>query len=199
MPNDDTSLSTPATSADYANNKSAQPVASSRSWSDIFSLPPPVKRIFDQYPLVVYEANELPLRTPRDREQHTLHVFTTDQDARAGRPSFNPGCLRWQAYLRFNSISFTVTPSNNHASPSGSLPFLLPAVSGQDVYLKTQEPVASNKLNKWIANQASKEKQTQEPDDIRYEAYASLVDNRIRKAWVSLVVTGTANEVELTV
>ena len=62
----------------------------------IWSLPPPVKRIFDKFPLITYEANELPARAPKDRRKHVMHVFTTGHDAKNGRPSFNPGCLKWQ-------------------------------------------------------------------------------------------------------
>lgn len=69
------------------------PVLPKRS---IWSLPPPVKRIFDKFPLTTYEANEVPARAPRNRSKHVLHVFTTEEHARSGRPSFNPGCLKWQ-------------------------------------------------------------------------------------------------------
>lgn len=94
MPDDDT---TAVNAADTSNrhvnpNKGAE----SRSWRDLFAIPPPVKRVFDKVPLVTYEANELPARAPRDRGENVLHVFTTEDDAQNGRPSFNPSCLRWQ-------------------------------------------------------------------------------------------------------
>jgi metaxin len=31
-----------------------------------------------------------------------LHVFTTEEDAKNGRPSFNPGCLKWQVRAMVN-------------------------------------------------------------------------------------------------
>src|SRR6266568_2832283 len=62
----------------------------------IFTIPPPLKRLFDTFPLVTYPANELPLRAPRNRHQHALYVFTTADGAVSGAPSYNPSCLKWQ-------------------------------------------------------------------------------------------------------
>lgn len=63
----------------------------------LFEIPPPLKRIFDKFPLVTYGENALPLRAPsKRRDEHVLYIFATAEDARKGRPSFNPACLRWQ-------------------------------------------------------------------------------------------------------
>jgi hypothetical protein len=62
----------------------------------IFTIPPPLKRLFDTFPLVTYPANELPLRAPQNRHQHALYVFTTADGAVSGAPSYNPSCLKWQ-------------------------------------------------------------------------------------------------------
>jgi len=35
-------------------------------------------------------------RTPRSSRIPSFYVFSTDENAAAGRPSFNPGCLKWQ-------------------------------------------------------------------------------------------------------
>lgn len=94
MPDDDT---TAVNAADTSNRHvSSNKGSGSRSWRDLFAIPPPVKRVFDKVPLVTYEANELPARAPRDRGENVLYVFTTEDDAQNGRPSFNPSCLRWQ-------------------------------------------------------------------------------------------------------
>ena len=79
-------------------NAGGPPTASwtQKQQSSIFRIPTPLKRVFDKFPLVQYEENELPLRAAKDKSQHVLHVFTTDADAKDGRPSFNPGCLKWQ-------------------------------------------------------------------------------------------------------
>ncbi|KAK5746826.1 phosphatidylserine decarboxylase [Elasticomyces elasticus] len=161
MPNDDTT-------EEQAKDK--------RSLYDtLFSIPPPLKHIFDRTPLVTYAANELPSRSPNNRSRNVLHVFTSPGDARDARPSFNPACLKWQTYLKINGIDFTTVESNNHASPSGSLPFIIAGETG--------EVVAGNKLKRWIATQKKGEK-TKEVEDVRYEAYTSLLDHRIRRAWL---------------
>lgn len=69
---------------------------SQQQQSSIFRIPAPLKRVFDKFPLVQYGENELPLRAPKEKDQHILHVFTTEGDANDGKPSFNPGCLKWQ-------------------------------------------------------------------------------------------------------
>ena len=84
--------------ASMTQNAGGPPAASwtQQQQSSIFRIPAPLKRVFDKFPLVQYDENELPLRAPKDKSQHVLHVFTTDKDAREGKPSFNPGCLKWQ-------------------------------------------------------------------------------------------------------
>jgi len=74
-------------------------------------------------------------------------------------------------------ITFRTFPSNNHASPTGALPFLLPAETSDSV----KTPIPSNRLMRWIASQASL---PEEPSTMRYEAYSSLLDHRIRSAWL---------------
>lgn len=88
MPTDDQTPAAPA-------RKNVVP-SSPRVSASWFEIPPPVKRVFDKYPLVTYAANELPLRAPRSRDQHVLHIFTTEENAKEGKPSFNPACLKWQ-------------------------------------------------------------------------------------------------------
>jgi metaxin len=69
---------------------------STRNVRDFFSIPTPVKHLFDLVPVVTYPPNQLPLRAPKPARIPSLYVFTKDQDAAAGRPSFNPSCLKWQ-------------------------------------------------------------------------------------------------------
>lgn len=96
MSNDDTSSDgqsrvTPLTTTANSAVVRSKP----QSW---FALPAPVKRVFDLFPLREYERNALPTRAPgeKQREGNALHVFGREEDVRAGRPSFNPGCLKWQ-------------------------------------------------------------------------------------------------------
>lgn len=60
----------------------------------LFAIPPPLKRLFDRFPLVTYPANELPLRALRDRSRHALYVFA--ENGGVDTLSFNPSCLKWQ-------------------------------------------------------------------------------------------------------
>ncbi|KAL4934116.1 putative mitochondrial outer membrane protein (Sam35) [Aspergillus undulatus] len=144
---------------------------------DIFSVPAPVKCVFDRFPLFTYPANDLPHHPWSTRRGNKLFVFTDAAGARRGRPSFNPQCLKWQAYLKFVGIDFELVPSNNHASPSGVLPFLLPALP-----IGSGTPIPSNKLQKWAIEQVHCEEEQQL--NVRFEVYLSLLDNRIRNAWL---------------
>ncbi|PWY77505.1 mitochondrial outer membrane protein [Aspergillus heteromorphus CBS 117.55] len=144
---------------------------------DFFSVPAPVKRIFDRFPLVTYPPNDLPHIPWSDKRGNRLFVFTDAAGARRGRPSFNPQCLKWQAYLRFVGIDFDIIPSNNHASPSGALPFLLPAHP-----VDNNAPIPSGRLQKWAIEQVHCEEEQQL--DVRFDVYASLLDHRIRNAWL---------------
>jgi metaxin len=86
-----------------------------------------------------------------------------------------------KAYLKFSGIDFQIASSNNHASPSGALPFLLPSIAEGS---KPPPPVPSGKLQRWSMNNSPSA--IEEPGDLRYEAYLSLLDHRIRRAWVRL-------------
>ena len=186
-----------------------------RPWS---TTPEPIKRLFNRFPLRTYPANELPQRKSPDRTQHNLYIFTTDDAAKLGLPSFNPGCLKWQVgrsdprtnplvcpmlnrianhqvYLKFRGIPFYTVPSNNHASPTGALPFLLPS-SSMPAANELSSAIPSTRLQRWIAkttehlnhNPDGEKPATaqEEPSGMRYEAYSSLLDRRIRSAWVKI-------------
>lgn len=79
-------------------------------------------------------------------------------------------------------IDFELVPSNNHASPSGFLPFLLPALP-----VGTDAPIPSNKLQKWAIEEVHCEEEQQL--NVRFEVYSSLLDTRIRNAWVCMSCT----------
>jgi metaxin len=152
--------------------------SSRHDWRDMFAVPPIIKQVFAQFPLSTYTANALPTRSPTHRDQHTLYTWTSTQDARTNNPSFNPTCLKWQTYLLFNDMPFRAQPSNNHASPSGSLPFLLPANSSI--------PLASAKLESWTTSQSTS-KSSSGTQSSRQEVYTSLLDHAIRRAWLYLL------------
>lgn len=62
----------------------------------IFNVPTPIKQLFDKFPLLTYNVNNLPQRAPQHRNAHVLYVFTTAEAASRGVPSHNPACLKWQ-------------------------------------------------------------------------------------------------------
>ena len=78
------------------------------------------------------------------------------------------------------SFNFVTTPSNNHASPTGALPFLSTFKLPLDP-LQPSTLVPSTKLERWVQ---SHDFARQEPEGMRYEAYMALLDHRIRHAWV---------------
>lgn len=75
---------------------------------DFFSVPAPIKRIFDRFPLVTYPSNDLPHSAWSDKRGNRLYVFTDAAGARHGRPSFNPQCLKWQVRTRKCSIALVL-------------------------------------------------------------------------------------------
>lgn len=89
-----------------------------------------------------------------------------------------------KTYLKICGIDFVTVPSNNHASPSGSLPFLIPSAKDSSAP-ETGEVVPSNKLQKWATQHGQA---SEESPDVRYEAFLSLIDHNLRRAWVSRAV-----------
>ncbi|KAJ5204555.1 uncharacterized protein N7498_005434 [Penicillium cinerascens] len=160
--------------------------ASTSAVHSFFTVPAPIKRLFDRFPLITYSPNDLPQRCPSRRYENQLYVFSDAKSARHGRPSFNPQCLKWQAYLKFVGIDFEVTPSNNHASPTGALPFLLPALPAG-----APGPIPSHKLQKWAIEQVHCEEEQQL--NLRFEVYASLLDHRLRNAWLYMLYLDSEN------
>ena len=150
----------------------------SKQPSSWFSLPAPIRAIFDTFPLTTYNENELPQRVPRSRSQNTLHIFTLPILDDVTSLSPNPACLKWQAYLLAKRIPFSIVPANNHASPTGALPFILPAVTSKKE--PQPQPISSSKIQRWAETQGVSEEQM----DMRLEAYMSLIDQNIRSAWL---------------
>jgi metaxin len=157
----------------------------SRDWRDLLAVPAVVKQVFAKFPLQTYAPNALPTRSPKHREQHTLYTWTTTEEeaaaAQGQSPSFNPTCLKWQTYLLFRGISFRTQPSSNHASPTGSLPFILPANS--------TTPIASSKLETWAHTygDSSRIPHDGKQQDSRQQVYSSLLDHAVRRAWLYLL------------
>ena len=163
------------------NNRSKQqstrPAAKATSSSPWWSLPPAIRRVFDNFPLVTYPSDPLPQRAHRGRNENILYIFQSADPKHRDAPSFNPSCLKWQAYLKFHGIPLHARPSNNHASPTGALPFLLPAPKEAS---RPSSPVPANRLARWVVSQRGDE----ESIHVRQEAYTALIDHTIRSAWL---------------
>ncbi|KAL9592304.1 MAG: hypothetical protein Q9179_006854 [Wetmoreana sp. 5 TL-2023] len=154
--------------------------------------PKPIKRLFDRFPLVTYPANELPQIKHIERSRNTLYIFALKGVGRSNLPSFNPSCLKWQTYLKLMDVDFVTVPSSNHASPTGSLPFVIPASSTTEAStLDTVTPISSNKLADWASQNGHVTKQ--ESENMRYDIYMSLLDHRIRNGWLHTLYLVPAN------
>ncbi|KAI9802668.1 MAG: hypothetical protein M1825_002690 [Sarcosagium campestre] len=167
------------------NNDEIPPTTRSRIRS-VFSIPAPVKRLFDRFPLITYPPNLLPVRSPPPTNLPNLYIFSNPEDALHGRPSFNPSCLKWQTYLALHGVRVTTISSTNHSSPTGSLPFLLPARKGS---LDNPSPVSGPSLPSHINAKS-------DPTPIN-AAHLSLLTHRIRPAFLhSLYLQPTCADAE---
>ena len=61
-----------------------------------------------------------------------------------------------QTFLNIAGVDHRLISSNNHASPTGILPFLLPAYSAASASSEASLPIPSNKLLKYAIDHGSK-------------------------------------------
>ncbi|PTB40839.1 hypothetical protein M441DRAFT_193968 [Trichoderma asperellum CBS 433.97] len=178
-------------------------VAGPNSRPGWFAVPAPVRELFKLFPLTTLPADPLPERAPeRARPRPRLYVFArSEEEARGGRPSFNPQCLKWQTFLRIAGVEVDIIPSNNHASPSGALPFLLPpttppspsstlsttesqpAPAPLNSNLKPTIPLTGSKIERYAKDHSSHEIPS-DPSTSRIEAYEALLSQSLRPAWL---------------
>ncbi|KAK2594087.1 hypothetical protein QQS21_008190 [Conoideocrella luteorostrata] len=146
----------------------------SPSWFDV---PRPIHNLFKLFPLQVYAAEPLPARAPgRNRRRAQLYVFASEEGAVQGLPSYNPTCLKWQTYLRIAGLDIDIIPSTNHASPSGSLPYLLPESSDS----RSSIPLTGEKISQYAQKYTSIRDRTSP----RVDVYLSLLAQSVRPAWL---------------
>jgi metaxin len=79
----------------------------------------------------------------------------------------------------FCGVQFKTVAANNHASPTGVLPYLNPATSSP--FASFSQPIPSNKILKWVTSQTEV---AETISGMRYDVYNSLIDHRIRSAWL---------------
>lgn len=207
------STSAASSAAPHGNSRppSTTPQRSSSSW---ITTPAPIRRLFARFPLQVRTAEHLPATghdcqqaRSSDQELSVLYVFNNQDAAATGQPSFNPSCLQHQAWLRIHGVRVKTVASSNHAAPGGALPFLVPARQRQRGYSeKTDEkhgagvatadtPIPAAKLWAWAEAQdvdPGARPTLTEPDALqraRESTYLSLIEHRLRAAWVKSSVT----------
>lgn len=95
----------------------------------------------------------------------------------------------WQTFLKLAGVDFCLQSSNNHASPTGALPFLLPPNTPSES--KLQRPVPSNKLEQYALDNGKAK--LSENIGTKIDAYESLLDHRIRNAWLYTLYLSPAN------
>ncbi|KAF7552207.1 hypothetical protein G7046_g7490 [Stylonectria norvegica] len=86
-----------------------------------------------------------------------------------------------------------LVPSNNHASPSGALPFLLPSAPGAS---RTARPVTGEKIYTYAKEHATLP--LSEALSPRLEAYQALLTQNIRPAWLYALYLDPSNAALLT-
>lgn len=135
-----------------------------------FAIPAPLRSLFKLFPLTTYAPEALPHRSPSaSRPRPRLYIFANE----SSELSYNPSCLKSQTLLRIAGVDVDVVPSNNHASPSGALPFIL-TEGGRPV---TAERIAG------FAREESGRALRQGPEG-KFEAYRALISQAVRPAWV---------------
>ncbi|KAJ6257961.1 Metaxin-3 [Drechslerella dactyloides] len=157
-----------------------------RTDDGFFRAPRFIRVLFGAFPLVTLPVDPPPERgrtiadnAADDSNTTTLFVFGAED----GAPSFNPACLKWQTFLRIRGVDFRTEPSSNHASPSGSLPFLVVEGSRTQTRLPA-ETVTAGKLARWIEDNAASSVNTVDVDGADYRAFQTLLDTSIRDAWL---------------
>ncbi|KAK6507292.1 hypothetical protein TWF481_005737 [Arthrobotrys musiformis] len=168
-----------------------------------FRAPAFIRRLFSHFPLIIHPVDPPPMTTDefqpttsRDSQGsiNTLYSFTDSTDGSIA--SFNPACLKWQTYLKIRNIPIKTQPSNNHASPSGSLPFLVIS-SRSDRICQT---IPSTKMARWIEDHATEGSvNTVDTDAGDYRAFLSLVEGAVRDAWLYALYIDPSNLSSLTV
>ncbi|KAK6513332.1 hypothetical protein TWF281_004963 [Arthrobotrys megalospora] len=181
--------------------------------SSIFRAPQFIRRLFDHFPLITYpvdpppmSAQELAMTTRQLQAFHssgvnTLYIFTEDSDSDQVA-SFNPACLKWQTYLKIRGINFTTIPSNNHASPSGSLPFLTvspPSSSSSERQRIQRTVIPVAKLAQWVEDNAPGTVNTVDTEGADYRAFLSLVEGAVRDAWLYALYIDPINLSNITI
>jgi metaxin len=85
-----------------------------------------------------------------------------------------------QTLLRIVGVDVELVPSNNHASPSGALPFLLPPSPSS---YSSPAPLTGTGIGRYARDHAPDK--LRDESHPRLEAYQALLTQNVRPAWVS--------------
>lgn len=114
---------------------------------------------------------------PDFTQSHFLHSYIAENLCQIDRLT-----RRVQTILRIANIDVVLIPSSNHASPSGALPFLIPASSPQST--TPQAPISSAKITRFIQETNPRAPIDLDNPSSKIDAYQALLANNIRPAWV---------------
>lgn len=82
----------------------------------VFTIPSPIRRLFNHFPLRTTPSNALPARCAIAASDGApiLFVFTDEEGARRGGPSFNPACLKWQVRVSLSFVTVATPRANGN-------------------------------------------------------------------------------------
>ncbi|KAF3909633.1 Metaxin-3 [Arthrobotrys entomopaga] len=103
--------------------------------------------------------------------------------------------------MKIRGVDFRIQPSSNHASPTGSLPFLIvePAQTSRVSARQLARVVPASKLAQWIEDNAAGSVNQTSSDSPDYRAFSSLIDKNIRDAWLYAMYVDTTNLNKITI
>ncbi|ANB15482.1 hypothetical protein AWJ20_3110 [Sugiyamaella lignohabitans] len=150
----------------------------------IWTIPEPVRKVFDSFPLKVNEPTKLPLNgndAGMAVSKGLTHVYVYNI-AENGLCT-DPHCLEVQSWIQLRnkqnkteSDKITISASSVHVSPTDSLPFIVEnshKINNIKPQSTKSEPVGRVKYLQDKGNSSSNE-----------EVYCSLIDTWLRSCWI---------------
>ncbi|KAF4591750.1 mitochondrial outer membrane protein (Sam35) [Ophiocordyceps camponoti-floridani] len=112
---------------------------------------------------------------PSPRPKPTLYVHGPDA------PACDPACLMWQTFFRIAGLDVDVVAASTHASPDGSLPFLLPSSADPN----PDVPLSASEMARYVRARLSDPVSASELPAPKpgLDAYLALLTHRIHPAW----------------
>ncbi|RPA84610.1 hypothetical protein BJ508DRAFT_359631 [Ascobolus immersus RN42] len=158
-----------------------------RSWWP--ALPTPIKNFVDKFPLITYAPNTPPLRAFQPRNVPTLFI-TSDLPLVDGI-SGDPNCAKYQIYFHFLSVPYSTHPATPAASPTLTLPIILPSSTSKTVPIShkhTPKPIVPTSTRLWtyITSLNRSTRHAVPLKDPQVAALLALCDTLLYPAWCIL-------------